>query len=282
MRFKAQIRNAATRNGVPAQLLLQDFFLERFLDRLCASDIRARFIFKGGILLMGLLGIARRTTMDLDATLSGLPLTANTVEDLVCSLCAIDCHAGVTFSVASLAPIRKNDQYGGFRVKLTYRFLTLSGQISLDISFGDAIAGGPVEHALPSQFDPARSYRVWGYPLETLLAEKVESIFALGELGTRPRDYYDVFMVAEHLPFSPQRFAEAFRATVAHRGSRDRLGNLSSRLEELARSPALLDEWARYRHRYPYAADTPFDRPIAALRTLLSALEQPFPQGHKL
>lgn len=184
MRFKAQLRNAAARTGVPAQLLLQDFFLERFLDRLCASDIRARFVFKGG----------------------------------------------------------------------------------------DAIAGGPVEHALPSQFDPARTYRVWGYPVETILAEKVEAIFALGELGTRPRDYYDVLMVLENLPVSPQRFAAAFRATVAHRGSRDRLGNLPSRLDELSRSPALLDEWTRYRRRYPYAADIPFDRPISALRTLLSFL----------
>ncbi|MBQ9344544.1 MAG: nucleotidyl transferase AbiEii/AbiGii toxin family protein [Kiritimatiellae bacterium] len=272
MRFKAQLRNVAARTGVPAQLLLQDFFLERFLDRLCATDVRARFVFKGGILLMGLLGIARRTTMDLDATLRGLPLSPDTVETLVRSICAIDCGDGVTFAFSSLAPIRKDDQYGGFRVKLSCRFLTLSGQISLDVSTGDAIAGGPVEHALASQFDPARAYRVWGYPVEVLLAEKVEAIFALGELGTRPRDYYDVLMVAENLPFSPQRFAEAFRATVAHRGSRDRLGDLLSRLEELARSPALLDEWARYRRRYPYAADIPFDRPIAALRTLLSAL----------
>lgn len=272
MSFKARLRNAAARTGVPAQLLLQDFFLERFLDRLCASDIRARFVLKGGILLMGLLGIARRTTMDLDATLRGLPLSADTVESLVRTLCGMDCGDGVTFAFASLAPIRKDDQYGGFRVKLSCRFLTLSGQISLDVSTGDAIAGGPVEHTLASQFDPGRTYRVWGYPLETLLAEKVEAIFALGELGTRPRDYYDVLMVLENLPVSPRRFAEAFHATVAHRGSRDRLGDLPARLEELSRSPALLNEWTRYRRRYPYAADIPFDRPIAAIRTLLSAL----------
>lgn len=272
MSFKARLRNAAARTGVPAQLLLQDFFLERFLDRLCASDIRARFVLKGGILLMGLLGISRRTTMDLDATLRGLPLSADTVESLVRTLCGMDCGDGVTFAFVSLAPIRKDDQYGGFRVKLACRFLTLSGQISLDVSTGDAIAGGPVEHALASQFDPGRTYRVWGYPLETLLAEKVEAIFALGELGTRPRDYYDVLMVLENLPVSPRRFAEAFHATVAHRGSRDRLGDLPARLEELSRSPALLDEWTRYRRRYPYAADIPFDRPIAAIRTLLSAL----------
>lgn len=272
MSFKAQLRNAAARTGVPAQLLLQDFFLERFLDRLCASDIRARFILKGGILLMGLLGIARRTTMDLDATLRGLPLSADTVEVLVRTVCDMDCHDGVNFAFTSLAPIRKDDQYGGFRVKLSCRFLTLSGQISLDISTGDAIAGGPVEHALPSQFDPARTYRVWGYPVETILAEKVEAIFALGELGTRPRDYYDVLMVLENLPVTLQRFAEAFRATVSHRGSRDRLGDLPTRLGELSRSPALLDEWTRYRRRYPYAADIPFDRPISALRMLLSFL----------
>lgn len=270
MRFKAHLRNVAVRSGIPAQLLLQDFFLERFLDRLCATDIRASFVVKGGILLMGLLGIARRTTMDIDATLRGVPLLPGTVESLVRAICAVDCGDGVTFAFSSLEPIRKNDQYGGFRAKLSCRFLTLSGQVSLDISTGDAIAGGPVEHDLPSQFDPARVYRIWGYPVETLLAEKVESIFVLGELGTRPRDYYDVLMVTENIPFSPQRFAEAFRATVAHRGSREHLGNLPTRLEELARSPALLDEWNRYTRRFSYAAGIPFDRPIAALRSLLA------------
>lgn len=272
MSFKAQLRNAAARTGIPAQLLLQDFFLERFLERLCATDVRARLVLKGGVLLMGLLGVARRTTMDIDATLRGLPLVPGTVEALVRTVCAVDCGDGVAFAFVSLAPIRKDDLYGGFRVKLSCRFLTLTGHLSLDISTGDAIAGGPVEHALPSQFDPARTYRVWGYPVETLLAEKVEAIFALGELGTRPRDYYDVLMVAENLPFSPQRFTEAFRATVAHRGSRERLGDLPARLGELARSPALLGEWARYTRRYPYAAGIPFERPIAALRTLLAHL----------
>ena len=120
MRLKANLRNSSARTGIPAQLLLQDFFLERFLARFCASDVRAQFVFKGGILLMGLL--ARRTTMDLDATLRNAPLSGETVREMVSRVCAIDAGDGVSLSVSGVAPIRKDDEYGGFRVKVAARF----------------------------------------------------------------------------------------------------------------------------------------------------------------
>lgn len=272
MRLKANLRNSSARTGIPAQLLLQDFFLERFLARFCASDVRAQFVFKGGILLMGLLGVARRTTMDLDATLRNAPLSGETVREMVSRVCAIDAGDGVSLSVSGVAPIRKDDEYGGFRVKVAARFETISGLLSIDVSTGDAIAGGPVEHDLPSQFDPGRTFRVYGYPVETILAEKIEAILSLGELGTRPRDYYDVHAILGRLPFSPERFAEAFRATVAHRGSAGRIGDPTARLADFAASDSLRGEWEKYRRRFRYAADITFDQTLDALRTVLAMI----------
>lgn len=273
MSLKAVLRNAAARTGVPAQLLLQDFFLERFLARLSASDARPRFIVKGGVLLMGLLGVARRTTMDIDATLRGIPLSAESAETLVRRVCAVDVGDGISFAVASSAPIRKGDRYGGFRVKVNARFESITGQVTIDATAGDAIAGGPVEHDLPSQFDAGLSFRVFGYPVETVLAEKVESVLMLGEFGTRPRDYYDIHMILGHLPFSAERFAEAFRATVSHRGSEALLrDDLAERIDVLARSDALLGEWEKYRRRFRYAEQLSFSDVVTSLRTIANYL----------
>ena len=113
---------------------------------------------------------------------------------------------------------------------------------------------------------------MYGYPVETILAEKIEAILSLGELGTRPRDYYDVHAILGRLPFSPERFAEAFRATVAHRGSAGRIGDPVSRLADFAASDSLRGEWEKYRRRFRYAADITFDQTLDALRTVLAMI----------
>lgn len=180
-------------------------------------------------------------------------------------ICGLDTGDNVLFSVISASAIRENDQYGGFRVKIAARFEMVSGQVSVDVSTGDALPGGPVEHRFPSQFEPGRQFRILGYPVESILAEKVEAVFALGELGTRPRDYYDIYMIAKFVPFSHLRFCEAFRATSLHRNSLIEIGKMSIRVAELGKSGQLNAQWEKYRKRFPYAANLSFRDVISAL-----------------
>ena len=275
MRFKAELRNQDAKTGIPAQLLLQDFFLERFLSRVCASDVRHHFMFKGGVVLTGLLGLSRRTTMDIDATLREAELSEKNAMTLVNRVCKIDTEDGVTFSVVSAAPIRKNDQYGGFRIKVSARFESVTGQVSIDVSTGDAIPGGPVEHDLPSQFKRGVKFRIFGYPVESILAEKTEAVFSLGELGTRPRDYYDIYMIVKHVPYSKSRFRNAYHATTEHRKTATKIADMPSRLEEFAKSEPLNSQWEKYRKQFAYAEKIPFLEVISALEEIVGFLQKP-------
>lgn len=269
MRLKSLLKNKAASSGVSAQALLQGYMLERLLDRLSRSDFRARFVLKGGVLLMGLLGVRRRTTMDLDATLRGIALTEENVLRLLREVCSISLPDRTSFAVLDAGPIRKDDRYGGFRVRLLATYETIRTPLTVDVSAGDAITPGPVEHVLRGQFDADAEYRVFGYPVETVLAEKAESILSLGEFGTRPRDWYDVHAIVLSIPFDRALFAAALSATAAHRGTESVVADAANILETLSRSAQQHRQWEQYRRRFAYAKDIGFDTVLDSLRQLL-------------
>ncbi len=164
MRLRSRIKNQSVSTGISAQALLQGFMLERLLDRLSRSDVRARLVLKGGVLLMGLLGFRRRTTMDLDATLRGVPLTEENVLRLLREVCSVSLPDRTSFAVLGAGPIRKDDRYGGFRVRILATYETIKTPIAVDVSTGDAITPGPVEHVLRGLFDDGAEYRVLAIP----------------------------------------------------------------------------------------------------------------------
>lgn len=269
MRLKSRLKNQAATSGLSAQVLLQSFMLERLLDRLSRSDVRARFVLKGGVLLMGLLGVRRRTTMDLDATLRGIALTKENILRLLREVCSISLPDRTAFSVLDAGPIRKDDRYGGFRVRLLATYETIRTPLTVDVSVGDAITPGPVEHVLRGQFDAGAEYRVFGYPVETVLAEKAESILSLGEFGTRPRDWYDIHAIVSFVPFDRNLFDAALSATAAHRGTEAIVADAADILETLSRSAQQQRQWEQYRSRFAYAKDLAFDAVLDSLRQLL-------------
>lgn len=269
MRLKSRLKNQAASTGLSAQVLLQDFMLERLLDRLSRSDVRARLVLKGGVLLMGILGVRRRTTMDLDATLRGVPLTEENVLRLLREVCSVSLPDRTSFAVLGAGPIRKDDRYGGFRVQLLATYETIRTPLTADVSTGDAITPGPVEHVLRGQFGDAAEYRVFGYPVETVLAEKAESILSLGEFGTRPRDWYDIHAIVSSVPFDRALFAAALSATAAHRGTEAVVSDAAGILDGLSRSAQQRRQWEQYRRQFAYARDIAFDTVFDSLRQLL-------------
>ena len=269
MRLKSRLKNQAASSGLTAQALLQSFMLERLLERLSRSDFRARLILKGGVLLMGLLGVRRRTTMDMDATLRGIPLTEENVLRLLREVCSVSLPDRTSFDVLDAGPIRKDDRYGGFRIRLVAIYETIRTPLTVDISAGDAITPGPVEHILHGQFGDGAEYRILGYPVESVLAEKSESILALGEFGTRPRDWYDVHAIVSSVPFDRALFVAALSATAAHRGTEAIVADATGILETLSRSALQRRQWEQYRRRFAYAKDIEFNAVLDSLRQLL-------------
>ena len=270
MRLKALLKNYAARCGVPAQVALQNYMFERFLERLSRSPYRDHFVIKGGMLVSHLMGLATRTTMDLDATLRRMPLTGEAVLQAVNAIASIDLGDGTAFESIGMEPIRKDDVYGGFRVRLDALYDTLRTPLSIDISTGDAITPHPVEYEFGGMFGDETKISLWGYNVETILAEKVEAILSLGTLSTRPRDFYDVYILSRAGQFSPALFKEALLATAEHRGTAAVLNDAAERLDSLKQSAALHAQWNVYRAKFSYAREISLESTLAAVAELMA------------
>ena len=269
MSLKARMRNRAREFSLPPHVVLQNYAFERFLARLAASPWKTKLVLKGGLLIAQLHGLASRSTMDMDATLRDAPLDEGTAIRAVTDICALDAGDGFEMRVVSCEPIRATDQYGGFRVHFDAALYEMVVHLSVDISTGDAMTPAPVEYALSGLFSPDAKLRVLGYNRETILAEKLEAILSLGVYGTRPRDYYDAWLLSRD-DIDEARLREAFRATCRHRGTETLIADGPDRLRSIAASDALAGHWRRYARQFPYARGLPFSQVVNAVEKLYS------------
>lgn len=269
MSLKARIRNIAKQKSIPAQVILQNYMFERLLVRLSASSYREKFVLKGGMLVAAIVGLDNRATMDMDTTLKNLPLTPEAIQSALSDICAISFDDGVTFEVGTISPIREDDIYGGYRVMLNARFDTLLTPLSIDISTGDAITPHAVRYSFAEIFDDNRSYEVWAYNVETVLAEKVETILRRGIFNTRPRDFYDAYILSTTQEFDRAVFADALRATADHRGTAKQIADVPLILCNIEESSELRTMWEKYRKQFAYAANIEYSMIMDVLRRLV-------------
>jgi len=178
MSLKAKIKNLAKQKGAVPQALLQTFFFERFLERLSRSEYRDKFIVKGGMLISAMVGIEQRFTMDLDTTIRNLQMSPDSVQKAVAAICAVHADDDIIFEAGSVAAIRANDPYGGFRASLTAHYGVIEQPMTMDITTGDAITPGPVCFSISGMLDGVE-IPVWAYNIETILAER-PSLFSHG------------------------------------------------------------------------------------------------------
>lgn len=269
MSLKAKIRNIAKQKNIPAQVILQNYMFERLLVRLAESDYKDKFVLKGGMLVAAIVGLDNRATMDLDTTLKSLPLTPEAITGALRSVCAIKSDDDVTFEIGTVTPIRDDDIYGGYRVMLNAKYDTIVTPLSIDVSTGDAITPNPVEYTFSEIFDDEKSYRLWAYNIETVMAEKVETILRRGVFNTRPRDFYDAYILATTQKFDKALFAEALKATAAHRGTTEQIADIPTIMKNIEESPELCAMWDKYRKQFAYAENITYDAIIIELKKLV-------------
>ena len=269
MSLKAKIRNYAKNSHIAAQVVLQNFMFERFLLRMSQSEYKEKFVIKGGMLIASIVGLDTRSTMDLDTTLKGLPLTKEKILEAVSRIAEIDPGDGVSFKIISVEPIRKDDRYGGYRLRIDALYESITTPLSIDISTGDIITPAAVQYEFSGMFDETLRISLWGYNIETILAEKVETILSRGVFNTRPRDYYDVYILAVTQKFDKKLFIEALEATASHRGTTEHIADKNAILEQIANSETLKIMWEKYQQKFSYAKDVRYQDIIALLHTIL-------------
>ena len=268
MSLKAKIRNIAKQKNIPAQVILQNYMFERLLVRLSASEYKEKFVIKGGMLVAAIVGLDNRATMDMDATLKNLPLTPESIRSALEDVCNIVFDDGIVFAIGTISPIREDDIYGGYRVMMNAKFDTLLTPLSIDISTGDVITPHAVQYSFSEIFDDEKSYVLWAYNIETVMAEKVETILRRGVFNTRPRDFYDAYILTTTQKFDKTVFADALKATANHRGTTQQIADIPSILHNIEESPELKTMWEKYRRQFAYAADIEYGQIMTVLKNL--------------
>lgn len=273
MSLKAKIRNIAKSKNIPAQVILQNYMFERFLNRLSVSEYKEKFVLKGGMLVAALVGLDNRATMDLDTTLKNLPLTPEAIEKALSEIFEIDLNDDVKFRLKNISPIREDDIYGGYRVALDAIYETIVTPMTIDVSTGDVITPNAVQFSFTGIFDDELKFELWAYNIETVLAEKVETILRRSVFNTRPRDFYDAYILITTQKFDKAVFAEALEKTIEHRGTKDQINDYMSILSIIENSIELQQMWDNYQKHFAYARDISFNDTCCAIKELLSSIK---------
>lgn len=261
--LKGKIKEMAKKTNLKPQELLQMYLFERLLMRLEQSDYAQTFVLKGGLLISSMTGISQRTTMDMDTTVIGMDMDERTVSEAVCAICAIDVGDGMEFSFERIEPIREDDEYANWRVHLRVRHGKIDVPIKLDITTGDQIVPGHVEYRYSLMFEEG-VVRVLSYPLETVLAEKLETVVSRGIANTRSRDFYDIHtLIRLRLEdINRKSLHQAVVATATKRGTINRMAGYSAVLKEVRESDIIREIWNSYVSGSPYAAGIEFENAI--------------------
>lgn len=270
--FKAKIKNISKDKGIPAQQVQQHYLIEQVLKLISTSSYRDSFIVKGGYLIGQMIGLDKRTTMDLDVTLKGTEMSRENLihifEEILCSK-----TDGFSFSVDKLEPIRQDDEYGGFSLKLNATFDTLKEVVFIDITTGDKITPREITYSMTSIFTN-ESIKIWTYNLETVLAEKLETIISRGLASTRPRDRYDLFTLYKlrKEEINLELLKNALENTAEKRKSKDAIYNWEEQVRGIEISDYQKELWIRYQRQFKYAKDISFDNSVQVIREIMQQI----------
>lgn len=258
--LKGAVKNIAKQKNVSPQAVLQTLMFERLVERLSVSEYKDIFILKGGLLISSMVGIGERTTMDMDTTVKGLNMNEDRVKNIIEQILKTEVNDDVVFEFMGIRPIREDDEYENFRISLHAIYGKMKIPMKIDITTGDVITPREIIYHFPLTFEN-RSVTVWAYPLETILAEKYETIIRRGTGNTRARDFYDLYLLhklyAEKINKTDLQRAVAL--TSKKRGSESDIKGAQEILKEIQVSNIMNKLWENYRKECLYAKDIDFE-----------------------
>ena len=269
--IKGRIKSVAKQNNADARTLMRIYMMERFLERLAQSEYRDNFIIKGGILVTAMIGVAHRSTMDIDTSMKNLNLSAEDALRVVNQVKDIDLDDGVSFEVKDVSNIMDEMEYPGIRVTMNANVGKLITPLKIDISTGDVITPRAIEFNFDLLLED-RSISLWSYNLETILAEKLQTVLTRGILNTRMRDFYDIRMLLDTYEDKVNKavLKDAFAATCKKRGT-DHLQEQADDIIKIIDADEQLQVlWRAYQKKYSYAAEIDYASVISGVRKLMN------------
>ena len=271
---KAKIKNKAGGDSDKSQIILRIYLMERLLERVSLSQYRDNFVLKGGLLVSSLVGVDMRSTMDVDTTVKSLPLNKRSAQKILEEIIAVKLEDGVAFRITKVQDIMEGHEYEGIRFMIECTMDKLKQTIKVDISTGDEITPRAVAYKLPLIIED-RSINLWAYNLETLLAEKLETIMVRAEANTRMRDFYDIHVLLEQdvVTIDRDTMKSAFYATCKRRKSTERIVTIDDVINKIADDEVMKQQWKNYRKNNYYVDTLEWDDVIGSTRTLRTMVE---------
>ena len=275
--LKDLIRNLSKKKSADAQILMRNYMMERFLERISLSEYKNQFILKGGMLVAAMVGLDARATMDLDATIKGTNVSVEDVEMIISQIISIPLDDGVSFRVKRISEIMEEADYPGVRVSMETKFDGVITPLKIDISTGDVITPREIKYKFNLMLED-RTIEVWAYNLETVLAEKLETVISRNVTNTRMRDFYDIYILQKLYgeQLSKDVLRDALVATAKKRETLEQIEteDIDEVFDEIQSSSVMENLWKAYQRNYSYSADIPWHIIMKSIRTLYEIISK--------
>jgi len=273
--LKDLVRNLSKKKSADAQILMRNYMMERFLERISLSEYKNQFILKGGMLVAAMVGLDARATMDLDATIKGTNVSVEDVEMIISKIISIPLNDGVLFRIKRISEIMEEADYPGVRVSMETKFDGVITPLKIDISTGDIITPREIKYNFNLMLEN-RTIEVWAYNLETVLAEKLETVISRNVTNTRMRDFYDIYILQKlhGKQLKKQVLWNALVATARKRGTLEQINSGDRReiFDEIEISSVMENLWKTYQKNYSYAADISWHTIMKSICTLYGSM----------
>ena len=275
--LKDLVCNLSKKKSADAQILMRNYMMERFLERISLSEYKNQFILKGGMLVAAMVGLDARATMDLDATIKGTNVSVEDVEMIISKIISIPLNDGVSFRIKRISEIMEEADYPGVRVSMETKFDGVITPLKIDISTGDIITPREIKYNFNLMLEN-RTIEVWAYNLETVLAEKLETVISRNVTNTRMRDFYDIYILQKLYgeQLSKDVLRDALVATAKKRETLEQIEteDIDEVFDEIQSSSVMENLWKAYQRNYSYSADIPWHTIMKSIRTLYEIISK--------
>ena len=272
-KLRAVCQKISKETGLTFNQVQTHYFLESILEKIADSDENENFIFKGGFLLANVIGIRQRSTVDIDFLIRRFSLTEENIEQRFKRILQTGKDNGITYEIQKIEEIHKDDEYGGFRIKILCRLENIRQVIPLDIATGDPITPNEISYEYKSIFSD-KVFEICAYNIETMLAEKIQTVFQRGVFNSRSKDFYDIYVLyhlkKEEIDFGSLK--KACQNTFKHRNTDFNIGSILDVLQNLKDEKDLKTRWKSYQKRFTYAEEVSFDDVISTAMELIEKI----------
>lgn len=271
-KLTALCHKISKQTGLTFNSVMTYYFLEIILKKLSQSSYAEHYIFKGGFLLSNVIGVESRSTVDIDFLFHKQTLSEENVQQQLEEILT-ESKDDIQFSIQSISSIKESDNYGGYRATILCQLENIKQIIHLDIATGDIVTPHPVTYAYKAIFND-ESFSIIAYTIETILAEKLQTIYSRNFLNSRSKDFYDVYILSK-LKKNDIDFRQlnvACKRTFSYRETELDYNEIVQLMESFKTDPIQQQQWQNYSNKYSYTKGISFSEILDEIVNLVSII----------